>query len=391
MPPGESEAIHSPHHRRRAAAPRPTEEERDDPGNDKGRGFRPLREVSSRPRALRSESSTGRRVRHVFRDPNEEDRVWVLFDWDAEGWQNFVSDPEVPAILQEAGHKGKPQVASSAAMTTARRPNSEPDRLERAAGCRRGVRRLALVADRVPRQVVLGEQDVRLRRALDDASSADMLDTSSRCSWRNQCRNCSPTRSFSSRASAASAAICSVTRFSCSSASATGAAASPNVGLRRLDGRDRDLVVGVEQVLDDHHRVVPLLDRLPVEVRGQQRQRLGVEPDRDRDVLLRGGELVRRPARSASRGSSPSATTLSPVCRCILRIHADEEGPDRRRGRARLPQLQRRLPRTATSTRSSRFTATQIPDIAGRVYPRCSPASSIPTASRSARRPSSRS
>jgi hypothetical protein len=44
-----------------------------------------------------------------FRDPNEEDRVWVVFDWDAEGWQSFVSDPEVPPILQEAGHKGKPQ------------------------------------------------------------------------------------------------------------------------------------------------------------------------------------------------------------------------------------------------------------------------------------------
>jgi hypothetical protein len=45
----------------------------------------------------------------VFRDPNEDDRVWVLFDWDEQGWQSFVSDPEVPAILQEAGHKGKPQ------------------------------------------------------------------------------------------------------------------------------------------------------------------------------------------------------------------------------------------------------------------------------------------
>ena len=49
----------------------------------------------------------------VFRDPNEEDRVWVVFDWDAEGWQSFVSDPEPPPtgppILQEAGHKGKPQ------------------------------------------------------------------------------------------------------------------------------------------------------------------------------------------------------------------------------------------------------------------------------------------
>jgi hypothetical protein len=50
----------------------------------------------------------------VFRDPNEDDRVWVLFDWDEEGWQNFVSDPEVPAILQEAGHKGRPQGAELA-------------------------------------------------------------------------------------------------------------------------------------------------------------------------------------------------------------------------------------------------------------------------------------
>ena len=50
----------------------------------------------------------------VFRDPSEEDRVWVLFDWDAAGWQNFVSDPEVPAILQAAGHKGKPQAAELA-------------------------------------------------------------------------------------------------------------------------------------------------------------------------------------------------------------------------------------------------------------------------------------
>ena len=44
----------------------------------------------------------------VFRDPNEENRVWVLFDWDEEGWQSFVSDPEVPPILKEAGHLGKP-------------------------------------------------------------------------------------------------------------------------------------------------------------------------------------------------------------------------------------------------------------------------------------------
>lgn len=47
----------------------------------------------------------------VFRDPTEDDRVWVIFDWDEKGWKDFVSDPEVPSILKEAGHVGKPQAA----------------------------------------------------------------------------------------------------------------------------------------------------------------------------------------------------------------------------------------------------------------------------------------
>ena len=45
----------------------------------------------------------------VFSDPNETDRVWAIFDWDEEGFKKFLSDPEVPAIIQEAGHKGKPE------------------------------------------------------------------------------------------------------------------------------------------------------------------------------------------------------------------------------------------------------------------------------------------
>jgi quinol monooxygenase YgiN len=47
----------------------------------------------------------------VFRDPSESDRIWVIFDWDAQGWTSFVSDPAVPSILAAAGHKGKPQAA----------------------------------------------------------------------------------------------------------------------------------------------------------------------------------------------------------------------------------------------------------------------------------------
>ena len=47
----------------------------------------------------------------VFRDQDEDDRVWVVFDWDAEGWQSFISDPEVPPIIQEATHIGAPHAA----------------------------------------------------------------------------------------------------------------------------------------------------------------------------------------------------------------------------------------------------------------------------------------
>ena len=48
----------------------------------------------------------------VLRDPNDGDRLWVVFDWDEEGWQNFISDPDVPAIFQEAGFtQGPPKSA----------------------------------------------------------------------------------------------------------------------------------------------------------------------------------------------------------------------------------------------------------------------------------------
>jgi hypothetical protein len=47
----------------------------------------------------------------------------VPFDWDEEGVQNFLSDPEVPPIIQEAGHKSKLSRRSSAASTT---PSARP-------------------------------------------------------------------------------------------------------------------------------------------------------------------------------------------------------------------------------------------------------------------------
>ena len=51
----------------------------------------------------------------IFRDPNQADRVWVVFDWNEQGWQSFVSDPEVPPVMKEAGHTSKPQALTLAA------------------------------------------------------------------------------------------------------------------------------------------------------------------------------------------------------------------------------------------------------------------------------------
>lgn len=55
----------------------------------------------------------------VFRDPNEKARVWVVFEWDEMGWQAFVSDPEVPPIMKEAGHTSKALAATLAGRFSA--------------------------------------------------------------------------------------------------------------------------------------------------------------------------------------------------------------------------------------------------------------------------------
>ena len=55
----------------------------------------------------------------IFRDPAEDDRVWVVFDWDEQGWQSFVSDPTVPPIMKDAGHKSKPLSAQFAGVCVA--------------------------------------------------------------------------------------------------------------------------------------------------------------------------------------------------------------------------------------------------------------------------------
>ena len=56
----------------------------------------------------------GSKGSRVFRDPNDDSRVWVVFDWDEEGYKNLVSDPDMPAIFEEAGLQGRPEKAELA-------------------------------------------------------------------------------------------------------------------------------------------------------------------------------------------------------------------------------------------------------------------------------------
>ena len=60
-----------------------------------------------------------------------------------------------------------------------------------------------------------------------------------------------------------------------------------------LDLTEVELAATLEQVVDDLHRVPPLLVRLLVEELRELRERLGVVVRADRDVLMGGGELPR--------------------------------------------------------------------------------------------------
>jgi hypothetical protein len=65
-------------------------------------------------KGLEKRKEHGSKGSRVFRDPSDEQRVWVVFDWDEEGFQRLVSDPDMPAIFQEGGVQGRPQKAELA-------------------------------------------------------------------------------------------------------------------------------------------------------------------------------------------------------------------------------------------------------------------------------------
>jgi hypothetical protein len=56
----------------------------------------------------------GSKGSRVFRDPDDPNRALVVFDWDEDGYQALISDPDMPEVFKEAGLEGPPKKAEPA-------------------------------------------------------------------------------------------------------------------------------------------------------------------------------------------------------------------------------------------------------------------------------------
>jgi quinol monooxygenase YgiN len=59
----------------------------------------------------------GSKGAHVFRDPDDPNRVLAVFDWDAESFERFLADPEMQAVFKEGGLQNPPRAAEPAGET----------------------------------------------------------------------------------------------------------------------------------------------------------------------------------------------------------------------------------------------------------------------------------
>jgi hypothetical protein len=60
-------------------------------------------------RGAEKRAEHGSRGARVFRNRADDSEIWILFDWDQEGYEQFKSDPEVPEIFAAAGLHGPPE------------------------------------------------------------------------------------------------------------------------------------------------------------------------------------------------------------------------------------------------------------------------------------------
>jgi heme-degrading monooxygenase HmoA len=56
----------------------------------------------------------GSKGSYVFRDPDDPNRVLVVFDWDTDSYKEFIQDPEMKEIFKEGGLKEQPKPAELA-------------------------------------------------------------------------------------------------------------------------------------------------------------------------------------------------------------------------------------------------------------------------------------
>jgi heme-degrading monooxygenase HmoA len=65
-------------------------------------------------KGLEKRTQHGSQGSRVFRDPDDPNRALVVFEWDEDGYQELLSDPEMPEIFKEGGLEGRPVKAEPA-------------------------------------------------------------------------------------------------------------------------------------------------------------------------------------------------------------------------------------------------------------------------------------
>jgi hypothetical protein len=60
-------------------------------------------------RGLDKRRQHGCRGARVFRSADDPAQMVTLFDWDRDGWEAFMRDPEVAEIMRSAGLQGPPE------------------------------------------------------------------------------------------------------------------------------------------------------------------------------------------------------------------------------------------------------------------------------------------
>jgi quinol monooxygenase YgiN len=61
----------------------------------------------------------GSKGAQVFRDPDDANRVFAVFDWDEEGWQSYLSNPQAAEVFKEGGIEGRPEIIPPVGETDA--------------------------------------------------------------------------------------------------------------------------------------------------------------------------------------------------------------------------------------------------------------------------------